>query len=103
MAPEADEVVWLHAQRTVTIVELAEACGLTVSSVEELVEYGALAPTDAAAQTFTGAYVTTLRDAARLCADLELEMPAMALVLRFLGRIHDLETEVRHLKAQLPR
>jgi chaperone modulatory protein CbpM len=103
MATDSEDAVWLHAQRTVTIVELAEACGLTVASVEELVEYGALAPVDPAAQTFTAAYVSTLREAARLCADLELEMPSMALVLRFLGRIHELEAEVRHLKAQLPR
>jgi chaperone modulatory protein CbpM len=103
MATDSEDVTWLHAQRTVTIVELAEACGLTVASVEELVEYGALAPVDPEAQTFTAAYVATLREAARLCADLELEMPSMALVLRFLGRIHDLEAEVRHLKAQLPR
>ena len=103
MGPENDQVVWLQAQRTVTIVELSEASGLPVASLEELVEYGALAPADSAAQTFTAEYIATLRDAARLCSDLELEMPAMALVLRFLGRIHDLEAEVRHLKAQLPR
>ena len=103
MATDRDDVVWVHAQGTITIVELSEACGVPVASIEELVEYGALSPTDPAARTFAAAYVVTLRDAARLCTDLELELPAMALVLRFLGRIHDLEDEVRHLRAQLPR
>lgn len=103
MPADTDDIVWLHAQRTVSIIELSEACGLPVASLEELVEYGALSPADPVARTFTAAYVATLRDAARLCADLELEMPAMALVMRFLGRIQDLEAEVRHLRAQLPR
>lgn len=103
MAAERDDAVWLSAGRTVTIVELSEACGLPVASIEELVEYGALSPADPSARTFTASYVVTLRDAARLCGDLELEMPAMALVTRFLGRIRELEDEVRHLRAQLPR
>ena len=34
-------------------------------------------------------------------ADLELEMPALALVLSFLERIDALEAEVRNLAAQL--
>lgn len=95
------DAVWLHAQR-VTLVELSEACGLPVATVEELVEYGALAPADATG-TFTAGSAARVRDAARLCADLELETHAMALVLRFLGRIDDLESEVRKLRAQLPR
>lgn len=95
------DAVWLHAQR-ITLVELSEACGLPVATVEELVEYGALAPADAAG-TFRAECVARVRDAVRLCGDLELETHAMALVVRFLGRIDDLESEVRRLRAQLPR
>lgn len=96
-----DDAVWLHSQH-ITIVELSEASGLPLATVQELVEYGALAPADAAG-LFTADCAARVRDAARLCADLELETPAMALVVRFLGRIGDLETEVRRLRAQLPR
>jgi len=99
MATERDDAVWLHAQQQVTLIELSEACGLPVASLEELVEYGALVPADPQARMFGAETLPALRDAARLCADLELELPALAIVLRFLDRIHHLEAEVRHLTA----
>lgn len=103
MATDNDEgAVWLHAQRRVTLVELSEACGLPVASIEELVEYGALGPVDESG-LYAARCVATVRDATRLCADLELDMPAVALVVRFLERIHALEDQVRHLDAQVHR
>ena len=102
METDRDEVVWLHTEHRVSLAELAEVCGLPASILEELVEYGALVPAETAG-TFAVQYAASIREAARLCADLDLELPAMALVLRFLERIHGLETEVRHLQAQLPR
>jgi hypothetical protein len=42
-----------------------------------------------------------VRTAARLYHDLELETNALALILSYLARIHQLEEEVRRLNAQL--
>jgi chaperone modulatory protein CbpM len=105
MAAHEDDAMWLYAYGEVTLVQLAQASGLEEALLRELVEYGALAPADAAAAEwcFSGACVARLRAAARLRSDLELDTPAVALVLRFLERIDDLEARVRELGAQLAR
>jgi hypothetical protein len=41
--------------------------------------------------------------AGRLHSDLELDPQALALALTLLGRIRELEAQVRALRAQLPR
>ena len=103
MATEQEDALWLHAQRQVSIIELSQSCGVSEALVRELVEYGALAPADPGAEEwcFTADCVVRVRIAARLCGDLELETPALALVLSFLERIDELEAEVRRLSAQL--
>jgi hypothetical protein len=104
MTDERDGV-WLHAEHRVTIAELSETCGLSQELLRELVEYGALHPRDPASGDwiFGTECVATLRVAARLASDLELEPPATALVIRFLERIGELEAEVRALHARLSR
>jgi chaperone modulatory protein CbpM len=101
MAIERDDALWLHAQATVSIVELAECSGLTVATLRELVEFGAFAPADPAAPewVFSGDSVARARTAARLREDLELETEALALVLSLLDRIEGLEAQLRYLKA----
>jgi chaperone modulatory protein CbpM len=96
------EAVWLHSRHQLTLIELAECSGLSEEEVRELVEYGALAPADAASAewTFAAACVSRVRTAARLRNDLELETRALALVLRFLERIEALESQVRELNAK---
>jgi chaperone modulatory protein CbpM len=103
MAAERDIALWLDAREQVSLVELAECAGLTVADLRELVEYGALAPADPQADewVFSASSVVTLRAAARVCRDLELETAAIALVLSYLDRIRSLEEEVRDLHAQL--
>jgi chaperone modulatory protein CbpM len=103
MATENEEALWLHAERTMSMVELAEFSGLPESVLQELVEYGALRPADPQRGVFGGDCVTPLRAAARLQSDLELETPALALALSFLERIQALEAQVRWLDAQLAR
>ena len=97
MATES-EAFWLHAGATVTIDELSTASGLTAMEIRELVEYGALTPVGEV--TFSATCVACVRQAARLHRDLELEIPALALVLSFLERIETLELEVRKLTSK---
>ncbi|HSJ97374.1 MAG TPA: chaperone modulator CbpM [Myxococcota bacterium] len=105
MAHEPEGVVWLHAERRITLVELSRSCGLAEQVVRDLVEYGALQPADPAAPAweFAAARLPALRAAARLLGDLDLEPepPALGLVMSFLQRIEGLEAEVRELRARL--
>jgi chaperone modulatory protein CbpM len=98
MADEYD-AIWLEAHARMTLVELARCSGFPEATLRELVEYGALACGEG--ETFGGDCVGRLRRASRLGEDLELETPAVALVLRFLERIDSLEDEVRYLHAQV--
>ena len=102
MATDYD-AVWLHAHREISIVELADCSGLTEAEVRDLVEFGALAPSDSSALqwSFSAECVARVRTAARLRDDLELETRALALVISFLERIDALEARVRELNAQL--
>ncbi len=105
MADETEGVLWLEAHHRFTIVELAETCRLPQPVLHELVELGALSPVDPAAAQwdFSADCVPSLRRAARIAADLELEAQAIALVLTFLRRIERLESQVRDLEARLGR
>lgn len=98
-----ESVVWLHARARLRLVELSDACGLTQEVLRDLVELGVLEPADAAAMEFAADCLPTLRAAARLRADFELETHALALVLSYLQRIEELESQVQALAAQLPR
>jgi len=100
---EHEDVVWLHGEAEITLVELAQSTGLPEAVVRELVDYGALEPAaeDSAQWCFRAECVARVRTAARLRNDLELETPALALVLSFLERIQRLEAQVRHLHAQV--
>jgi len=98
------DFMWVNEYREVSIVEVSRFCGLSEAEIGELVEYGALIPSDTQEHElrFRAECLDRLRRASRLCHDLELELPAMALVLSFLERIDTLEAQVRQLSAQLP-
>jgi DNA-binding transcriptional MerR regulator len=100
---EYAEGVWLHSRREVSIVELADDCGVPVTVVRELVEYGALQPTRSGGgdEAYSAACAAQVRSALRLCQDLELESAAIPLVFSLLERIHELEERLRHLSAQV--
>ncbi len=103
MATERDDALWLDAHQRVTLVELSECTGMPVGVLKELVEYGALAPADPHAREpdFVANCVASVRAAARVSRDLDLDVPMIALVLAYLDRIQKLETEVRRLAGQL--
>jgi len=100
---ETDDALWLHAGEQVTLVELARYSGLPEDVLRDLVEYGALEPAEPGAGEwrFRAECVVRVRRAARLREDLELDIPALALVLTYLERIGELEARLRHLHAQL--
>jgi len=98
---EHDDVMWMHSRHEISIVEVADASGLSEAEVRELVEYGALSPCDPDSLRFQADCISRLRTATRLRDDLELETHAFALVLAFLERIDALEDEVRNLSAQI--
>jgi chaperone modulatory protein CbpM len=102
---EHEDVVWMHTERVISIVELARYCEVEESQVRELVDYGALEPTDPGAEplAFDADRAPQVRSALRLCRDLELESATVPLVLSLLERIHELERSVRDLTARLGR
>src|SRR5438105_57767 len=97
------DTLWLDAHSHISIGDLAACSQLSEDLLRELVEYGALAPLDAHAESwlFAAEWIPRCRTAARLAADLELETPMLALVLGFLGRIDQFEKEVAELRARL--
>jgi chaperone modulatory protein CbpM len=101
------QVAWLDARETVTVTELARVSGLSPSELQELVEYGALAPVQRTQTTttlvFSAACVAPLRQAVRLRRDFDLDLFMVGMLLDYLQRIEDLEKQVRSLKAQLPK
>jgi chaperone modulatory protein CbpM len=103
MATEHDDASWLHAQAKVTIMELSETSGLPLDVLQDLVEGGVLQPADpdAADWAFSAQWVTSVRTAARIYHDFELEAPALGILLSYIERTRELESEVRHLRAQL--
>lgn len=100
---EHEDVYWLDAQAKVTMVELADSSGLPLDVLQDLVEGGVLQPADpnAADWAFSAEWVVSVRTAARLYHDFELEAPALGVLLSFIERTRRLESEVRHLRAQL--
>ena len=105
MSAKLTETTWLDAHCEVSLAELASLSGLAEAELRELVEYGALAPNDprGAQWTFSGECVVTARAARRLREDFDLDFNALSLALSFLERIRALESELRALRAQLPR
>jgi chaperone modulatory protein CbpM len=101
------QVAWLDARETVTVTELSRVSGLSPSELQELVEYGALAPVQRTQTTttlvFSAACVAPLRHAVRLRRDFDLDLFMVGMLLDYLQRIEDLEKQVRSLKAQLPK
>ena len=104
MQAEQTDAVWLDARHEYSLAELEHCSGLTQAELRELVAYGALAPNNpqGAAWTFSGDIVVTVQTAGRLRADLDLDPQTLALALTLIKRIHELEAQIDHLRAQLP-
>ncbi|HXX84029.1 MAG TPA: chaperone modulator CbpM [Casimicrobiaceae bacterium] len=102
---ELTEATWMEDAGEISLARLAELSGLEEARLRELVDYGALAPVDpaAASWTFSAECVVTARTACRLLNDFELEPHGLALVLTLLERIRELRSELQRLHAEMPR
>jgi hypothetical protein len=98
---ESSAAVFLDDTGAVTIAQLTEQSGLSEAEVQMLVECGALEPRDATVDSvrFSSRCVATARMARRLRDDFALDdAHAVALLLRFVQRIEELERELRALR-----
>lgn len=104
MFDEKTEWLSLDANARISLAELAECCGLTVAELDELVDYKALIPLDAAVpdRVFSAHWVVLLRTVAKLRADFDLDLFTVAMILSQLDRIAQLEQQVQSLQALLP-
>jgi chaperone modulatory protein CbpM len=105
MNAQVVEVGWLDARETVSVAELSRVCGLSAAELDELVEYGALAPLhrNGGEHIFSAECIVPLRTAGRLRQDFDLDLFAVAILLGYISRIEDLERELKSLRAYLPR
>lgn len=99
------EVLWLDEHRVVSLTELVEVSGLGEGELLELVHSGALPARDVPGGgiAFSARVVTMARTACRLRDDFELDTRGLAVALRLLERVRDLEGEVARLRAQAPQ
>lgn len=99
------EVLWLDEHRLITLRELVELSGLREAELLELVHSGAISASEmsGADYRFSARVITVARTACRLRNDFELDTRGLAVALRLLERVHELEAEVARLRVQLPR
>jgi chaperone modulatory protein CbpM len=96
------DALWPEEQRSLALRELAELSGLSETEVVELVEYGALAPAGTTVEqwVFSVGAIGVARTARRLGDEFALEPHAVALLLAYLDRIHELEAQLRAAQAR---
>lgn len=99
------EVMWLDESEVISLSELVEISGLSEDELLELVHAGAIPSRENALQeyTFSARVVTTARTACRLRDDLELDPHGLALAIKLLERVRELEAELARLRALAPR
>lgn len=97
---EISAALWPETERAIALGEFAERSGLTHEFLLQLVDYEVLTPLDSAAPTFAPSCLAAAQTACRLHRDFELDAPALALVMRLLDRIRDLESAMRALEAR---
>ena len=104
MQADSREAMWLDQWQRLSIGELAIFSGLPELDLRELMDYGVLAPAnpEGPAWAFSADCVSTIRKAARLRDDLELDNQAMALAIMLLDRIDELEARLAESRARIP-
>ena len=102
------EWVWLDARQTVSAAELSRVCAIDADEVDELVQYGALAPLAQREPVpqeprFSADCVVPLRAACKLRIDYDLDLFTVALLMGYLNRIDALEHQLQSLHARASR
>jgi len=104
---EACDVIWLDERQELPLAALADLSGLPLSELQQLVECETLTPVNsvepAAEARFGARSIALARAASRLRHDFDLDGNGLALTLRLLKRVHELEAELRDLRAQWPQ
>jgi chaperone modulatory protein CbpM len=82
--------------------ELSTACALSVADLQELIEYGALAPLQPAPTEplFAISYLEPLRLASIARRDYDLDLFVVVILMDYLQRIAQLESQLSALQAQ---
>ena len=82
--------------------DLSAACAISVNELQELMEYGALAPLASSEPEpmFAIACLQPLRTAGKLRRDYDLDLFVVVIVLDYLRRIETLESQLHSLQAQ---
>ena len=104
MEIECIDAVWLEKRGSISVAGLVEVSGMSEVELRELVAYGALVPLnpDEGEWMFGGQCVATMQIASRLRRDFELDAQALALALTLVGRVRQLESELRQLRVLIP-
>lgn len=104
MFDEQTEWLSLDASARISLAELAQCCGLTMTELDELVDYKALTPLDGVTpeRVFGAHWVVPLRTVAKLRVDFDLDLFTVAMMLGQFDRIAQLEQQVQSLQALLP-
>lgn len=117
MKLEITDAKWLCEHPEVSLEELVELSGLSSELLVELVEYGALVPTDTttAAGTgsrteaqamqwrFTSDCVIAVQTVSRLRDDFDLDANALSVAMMLIERIRGLESQLTELQSHLPQ
>ena len=82
--------------------DLSTACSISVAELQELMEYGALAPlsTRDTEPMFATTYLQPLRRAGSLRRDYDLDLFVVVIVMDYLKRIETLESQLLSLQAK---
>lgn len=98
---ETCEALHIDERGEISWTQLIELSGLTETELQELVDDGALVPSRPQAPPwhFHARSVVVARTAGRLRREFDLDAHGLALVMRFLSRIEELEAELRALRA----
>ncbi len=98
------EMLWLDEHTTISLSELSELSGLSPDDLNELIDYGIIAPVEPGMTrtAFHAHCVLTAKTARRLRDDFELDTRGLALAMTLIERMHELEAQLRELHAIYP-
>lgn len=104
---ETADLIQLNEHHTLSFDELIKLSGLSQTTLQLLVENGALMPSHLNKATgskpnlntlyFSSHHLITIRTLSRLQHDFELENNSLSLIMLYLERIRTLEAQLQHL------